>query len=91
MVQEDKLCRMKLTLGEVEACPEGACPFWETGGALVEEGCGLERLGLDLDRPDLAAYLLDVRTALEQARSVREREEARRLFAELVPPDFADR
>jgi hypothetical protein len=90
MDRETKLCRMKLTLGEVEACPEGACPFWETGGALIDDGCGLERLGLDLERPDLAAYLLDLRAKLEQARSVREREEAQRAFAELVPPDFAD-
>ncbi len=57
----EPLCRMKLTLGEVEACPQGACPFWEHGGAVLEAGCGLERLHLELDRSDLAAYFDELR------------------------------
>jgi hypothetical protein len=85
------LCRIKLTLGDVESCPKGACPFWEPGGAIVEAGCGLERLRIDVDRPDLAAYLVDLREALEAARNAREREEARQAFASLVPPELSGR
>jgi hypothetical protein len=84
------LCRIKLTLEETEPCPEGACPFWEHGGAVIEFGCGLERLPLELDRPDLARYLLDLRSALEATRDARERELARQAFAVLVPPDLSD-
>lgn len=88
---ETKICRIMHTLHEVEPCPEGACPFWEAGGALLEEGCGLERLALDVDRPDVAAYLVELRRALEDARDIREREAARRTFAGLVPPELSGR
>jgi hypothetical protein len=88
---DPRLCRIKLTLGEVEPCPKGACPFWETGGALIDEACGLERQGLDLDRPDLAQYLVELRARLERARDAEERAEARRAFAELVPPELTGR
>jgi hypothetical protein len=84
----ERLCRIKLALSEVEACPQGACPFWEPGGAVLEAGCGLERLQLELDRPDLAEYLVGLRHALETARDSREREEARRALADLWPPEL---
>ena len=84
-------CRIKHTLGVDEPCPEGACPFWEHGGAVVEAGCGLERLHVDVGRPDLAAYLDELRTSLETARDDRERAEARRAFAALVPPELSGR
>jgi hypothetical protein len=87
----EMLCRMKLTLGVTEACPEGACPFWEHGGAVVESGCGIERLHIELDRPDIAGYLVELRQQLEAARDGREREAARQAFAALVPPDFDGR
>jgi len=88
----NKVCAIRLTVGRVEACPGPRCPFWETGEISLEPGCALERLGLALDRPDLAEYLLGVRTALEEARDEREREAARQAFARVVvPPDFADR
>ena len=86
-----RLCRIKLTLHELEACPEGACPFWEEGGAVVEAGCGLERLQLDLDRPDIAEYLAQLRRTLEAARDERERKEARQARAGLVPPELSGR
>ena len=86
----EHLCRIKLALGEVEACPGGACPFWESGGALLDAGCSLERRGLDLDRPDLAAYLVALRRDLEAARDAAERAQARRVFAGLVPPELSD-
>jgi hypothetical protein len=84
-----QLCHIKLTLDETEACPEGACPFWEAGGAVIGAGCAIERLGIDFRRPDLAAYLLELRGALEAARDTTEREQARLAFAELVPPEFS--
>jgi hypothetical protein len=82
---------MKLTLGEAEECSEGACPFWETGIGVVEAGCGLERLPVDLSRPDLAAYLLGLRAALESARETSERDEGRRALGGLAPPELSGR
>jgi len=87
----ERVCRIKLAVGEVEACPQGACPFWETGGAVLEAGCGLERLQLDLDRPDLAGYLVELRRTLECARNASEQNEARRAFAGFVPPELSGR
>lgn len=85
------LCRIKIALGEAELCPEGACPFWEHGGAVVESGCGLERLPMELDRPDMAKYLLGLRQALESARDEQERAAARATFAALAPPELSGR
>ena len=90
-VMTETLCQVKLTLGEVEACPQGACPFWEHGGAVLESGCGLERLHLEVDRSDLAAYFDELRTALEAARDDAERHAARRAFATLAPPELTGR
>lgn len=55
--------------GSDEPCPRDRCPFWEPGGAVVAGGCAIERLVIDLRTPDLAAYLLDVRTQLEEFRA----------------------
>ena len=82
-------CRIRSTLGQVEACPEGACPFWEHGGAVLAAQCGLERLSLDLDRPDIARHFVELRKALECARDERERQEARRAFAAVAPPELS--
>jgi hypothetical protein len=85
------LCRIKIALGEVEQCPQGACPFWEHGGAVIESGCGLERLSLDLDRSDVARHFVELRHALERARDEDERRAAREAFAALAPPELAGR
>ncbi|HKU56354.1 MAG TPA: hypothetical protein VJP41_04970 [Gaiellaceae bacterium] len=37
----------------------------------------LERLGVDLGRPDLAAYLLELRDRLREARDLRDEQAAR--------------
>lgn len=87
----ERLCRIKLAVHELEVCPEGACPFWEAGGAVVEPGCGLERFHLDVDRPDLAEYLVELRRALETAQDTVERAEARQALAGLVPPELSGR
>jgi hypothetical protein len=91
MDAESKLCQLHLTLGEVDACPGGACPFWEQGGIALPAGCELERLSIDLDRPELAEYLLELRQKLEDARDREEHDAARKAFAELVPPDLSGR
>jgi hypothetical protein len=94
MKSEDEIrnsCRITLAIGEVEECPQGACAFWEHGGAVIESACALERLQIDVRRPDLAAYLVELRGALEAARDAREREAARAAFAELVPPELSGR
>jgi len=84
----EKVCRIHLAVGQVEACPGRACPFWELGDGAFDEGCALERLALDLDRPDLAAYLLDLRETLERA-GERERGRADRTDEQILPPGLA--
>ena len=64
-------CLLQDALDRIEACPGEACPLWENGGAVVEGGCAIERLGLptSLDlrrRPDLAAWLLGIRNGLDR-------------------------
>jgi hypothetical protein len=55
--------------------------LWEPGCAAVEGRCLIEQLGIDVRRPDLAAYLLDVRERLEQARDLSAVEAAHREFS----------
>ncbi len=73
------VCRMKETLGQTEACPDTACPFWETRGAGLEGRCAFEQLDLR-GRPQLAAFLLGIRSELEAADVAEGENEARRLF-----------
>lgn len=91
MERNVKACKLHLALGEVEICPGPACSFWEEGGVALPPGCELERLGVDLDRADLARYLLDLRERLEAARDREERTAARQTFAGLVPPELSGR
>jgi hypothetical protein len=64
-------CRLRLAgSGEREVCPRELCAFWEPGGAVVLGGCVIDRLGVDVRRPDLALYLLEMRDRLERSRSV---------------------
>jgi hypothetical protein len=86
---EPKVCALHRALGNTEECPGAWCSFWEHGGAVAEPGCAIERFGLDLRNRNLGAYLLDLRRALDGARSEEEAETARRQLAALVPPDLA--
>lgn len=82
-------CHLHAALGETEACPEGACPFWlddRRGGS-----CLIEELDVDARRPDIARVLLDVRRGLEEARDDEERAEARKAMAAFVPPELSGR
>lgn len=64
-------------------CPEERCPFWESGGAIVEGGCAFERVDLP-DDPELADWLLEIRAKLESARTHGEEREALRLYHRLL-------
>jgi hypothetical protein len=85
----EKLCALSQAIGNDEECPRAWCSFWEHGGAVVEPGCAIERLGLDLSNRDLAHYLLELRGALDAAGNEAAAQAARRQLALLVPPDLA--
>lgn len=53
------LCHLRTILGETEQCSEERCALWE------DDGCAIERLGLQDADPDTAAFLLDLRERLE--------------------------
>jgi hypothetical protein len=84
-----KLCSLSVVAGGDEECPHGWCAFWERGGAVVEPGCGIERLGIRVDDPDLARYLLDLRRELESVRDAEASEKAAEHLAELTPADLS--
>jgi hypothetical protein len=75
-------CHLHFTLGHVEPCPEADCPFWE------QSTCALEALGVELERPDVARYLLSLRARLEYAQDAGERAQALQAFAELIPSEY---
>lgn len=78
-------CALRLVArAEAEPCSRERCTFWEPGGAVVEAGCLINRLGVDVRRVDLATYLLEVRERLEQARSLSEAVAAHREFSQRV-------
>ena len=81
---EPKRCTLRLATGVVEFCPQQACAFWEEGGAVVQGGCVIERLGPDVRKPDVAGYLVEVRERLDKARDLSEAEAAHREFARRI-------
>jgi len=82
---DSRTCTLRLAAeGRAEACPRERCAFWEPGGAVVEGRCVIERLGIDVGRPDLASYLLETRERLERARNLSEAEATRREFSRRV-------
>jgi hypothetical protein len=82
---DPKNCTLRLVAQrEVEPCPHELCVFWEPGGAVVEGGCVIERLGADLRRADLAEYLLETRERLELMRDLAEADAVHREFARRI-------
>jgi hypothetical protein len=63
-MSERRLCRLQQTVGVEEDCPEGRCPFWEPGGAVLQGRCAIDHLDL-VRRPELASWLLSLRLKLE--------------------------
>ena len=85
---EPKSCKLRLAAeGRDELCPRERCAFWEPGGAVVDGGCLIERLGVDLGTRDLAKYLLETRGRLEQARDMAAAEAAHREFSRRLGRD----
>jgi hypothetical protein len=73
-----RTCTLRLAAeGVVEQCPGGRCAFWD-------DGCLVDRLGPDVRRSDLAAYLLELRERLEQTRDLREAESAHSAFSRRI-------
>ena len=86
---EPTTCTLRLAAeGQAEPCPHERCVFWEPGGAVVEGVCLVERLGVDLSTPELAAYLLETRQRLEGARDMAEAEAAHSEFARRLGRDL---
>lgn len=67
MSETSRLCRLNEALGVSEECPEGTCPFWEPGGAVLAGRCAIEGLALS-GRRDLAGFLLRLRAGLNEGR-----------------------
>jgi hypothetical protein len=85
---EPKPCTLQLATDVVEPCVGKRCAFWEPGGAVVEGGCGIERLGFYFLEPDVARYLLETRQRLEQARDRSEAEAAHLEFSRRIGRDL---
>jgi hypothetical protein len=80
---ETRLCSLQAVVGKVEACPEGACPFWEPGGAVLDGRCAFEELDVAADAA-LATWLLEIRERLASAESTVAADAARSLFSHLL-------
>ena len=78
-----RLCSLESAVGRHEACPEGACPFWEPGGAVLDGRCAVEQLDL-ADDAALAAWLLELRERLASAESTAAVDAAHSLFSHLL-------
>jgi len=78
-----RLCSLEATVGRHEVCPEGACPFWEPGGAVLDGRCAFEELEVTADAA-LAGWLLEIRGRLASAESTVAADAARSLFSHLL-------
>jgi hypothetical protein len=77
------LCSLEAAVGRLEACPEGACPFWEPGGTALGGRCAFEQLDLEADAR-LARWMLEIRERLASAESTAAADEAQSLFSHLL-------
>jgi hypothetical protein len=78
-----RLCSLAATVGKREACPEGECPFWEPGGAVLAGRCAFEELDVKADAA-LANWLLEIRERLASSESTVAADAARSLFYHLL-------
>jgi hypothetical protein len=85
---EPKPCTIRVVAeGKAEECPRDRCVFWEPRTPWTDGSCVLDRTGVDINRPDLAGYLIEVRDRLEQVRELSEAEEAHREFSRRLGRD----
>ena len=82
MEQTTRLCRLEAAVGETEACPEDACPFWEPGGAALHGRCAVDELGVVPGA--VAGWLLEIREKLAAASSEDEQRAMRTVFHQLL-------
>ena len=85
----EKLCSLSVVAGDDEVCPRGWCAFWEHGGAVIEGGCAIDRLGVRIDDPQLARHLLELRRGLERVRDAQAGAAAGKQLGALAPPDVS--
>ena len=85
---EPRRCRLHGALGRAEACPEAACPFWDPR-ADADGGCAVGEVDL-VGRPDLAEWLLRIRSELETAASRDDEDRARTGLYRLLETGDAD-
>ena len=78
-----RLCSLESAVGRNVACPAGACPFWEPGGAVLDGRCAVEEVDL-ADDAALAAWLLEIRERLASAESTAAVDAAHSLFSHLL-------
>ena len=78
-----RVCSLAAAVGISEVCPEGACPFWEPGGAVLGGRCAVEEFGVELDAA-LATWLLEIRDKLGAAGSEEEEQAMRSVFHHLL-------
>lgn len=78
-----RLCTLEAAVSRQEVCPEGACPFWEPGGAALDGRCAFEELNVTADAA-LAGWLLEIRERLASAESTVAADAARSLFSHLL-------
>lgn len=83
-----RLCRLQVALGQVERCPEAACPFWDRGVPFGGR-CAIEELDL-AGRPEVAEWLLRIRGLLETAETREEEDQARLELYRLLATGDAD-
>jgi hypothetical protein len=78
-----RVCSLEEAVGTREACPEGACPFWEPGGAALDGRCAFEELDVTAGAA-LAGWLLEIRERLASAESTVAADAAHSLFSHLL-------
>ena len=78
-----RVCSLEAAVGRHESCPEGACPFWERGGAALGGRCAFEQLDVAAEA-GLAEWLLEIRGRLASAESTVAADAAHSLFSHLL-------
>lgn len=78
-----RLCRLDTLAGREQVCPAEGCPFWESGGAVLQSRCVFERIDL-AGRPAFVAELLRLRDELNAAASGADERSARHRYHQLL-------
>jgi hypothetical protein len=81
--QTTRRCSLEGAVGKTAACSEGACPFWEPGGAALGGRCAFDQLDIT-DDAALASWLLEIREQLASTESAVAADAAHRLFSHLL-------